>query len=76
MNLPFNKLWDDKKCMKSKEEREAVFKELNIDLTKDINCSCQGGVTACIVYASLKDISSGNLAVYDGSWAEFSKAPR
>ena len=42
-----------------------------MDLSKDITLSCQIGVSACLPYAGLKDISTGNLSVYDGSWTEF-----
>lgn len=51
----------------------AVFAEAGVDLSKDITLSCQGGVAATVVYGSLKDIAKGKLAVYDGSWAEYSK---
>ena len=59
--------------MKSAEERKAVFAEAGVDLSKDIAISCGGGIAATVVYSSLKDIAQGNLAMYDGSWSDYSK---
>jgi len=61
------------KALKTKEERQAAFQEAGVDITKDISISCMGGVTASVVYGSLKDIATGQVSVYDGSWAEYSK---
>lgn len=72
-NVPVGKLLNADKTMKSAEERKAVFAEAGIDLSKNITLSCQGGVAATVGYHSLTDIANGNLAVYDGSWAEYSK---
>ena len=63
----------DTKTMKSAEERKAIFAEAGIDLSKDIALSCGAGIAASVVYSGLQDISQGNLAVYDGSWADYSK---
>jgi thiosulfate/3-mercaptopyruvate sulfurtransferase len=61
------------KTLKSAEERKAIFTGAGVDLGKPITLSCQGGVAATVVFNSLQDISDGPLAVYDGSWAEYSK---
>jgi thiosulfate/3-mercaptopyruvate sulfurtransferase len=61
------------KELKSAEDRKAAFEGAGIDLSKPITTSCQGGVAAAVVFASLNDISSGQLSVYDGSWAEYSR---
>lgn len=44
---------------------------MGIDLSRDIAVTCQIGVTACLVYGGLKDISTGKLSMYDGSWSQF-----
>lgn len=61
------------KIMKTFEERKAVYTEAGIDLSKDITVSCKGGIAATVAFASLKEIAEGKVAVYDGSWAEYSK---
>lgn len=74
VNIPFGELVDgESKTLKSQDERRAVYQAAGIDLQKDIVVSCTGGITASVLYGSLKDITTGKLALYDGSWAEFSK---
>lgn len=63
----------DTKTIKSAAERKAVFAGAGIDLSKDITLSCAGGVAATVVYGAVSDIATGKVAVYDGSWAEYSK---
>jgi len=61
------------RLLKDKEERLNLFTEAGIDLTQDIAISCSGGITASVVYGSLKDIATGNVSLFDGSWSEYSK---
>mmetsp|Transcript_36811 Transcript_36811/g.56357 ORF Transcript_36811/g.56357 Transcript_36811/m.56357 type:complete len:264 (-) Transcript_36811:36-827(-) len=61
------------KTMKSAEERKKAYEEAGVNLNSDITLTCQGGIAASVLYSSLRDIAKGNLAVYDGSWAEYSK---
>ena len=73
-NVPVGKIINmDTKTLKTADERKAVFAEAGIDLSKDITLSCGGGIAATVVYNSLSDIATGKIAVYDGSWAEYSK---
>ena len=62
------------RTLKSADERRAAFQEAGVDISKDITLTCMGGVAATVAYGALKDIATGNIAVYDGSWSEFSKA--
>ena len=50
-----------------------VLEEAGVDLSTDITLSCKGGIAATVGYASLNDLAKAKLAVYDGSWAEYSK---
>ena len=59
--------------MKSADERRSLFESAGVDLEKDITLSCMSGVSATVVFGSLRDIAKGNLSVYDGSWSEYSK---
>lgn len=56
-----------------KEQRVEIFKKAGVDLSKDIAVSCNSGITASVVYASLRDIAQGKVSLYDGSWSEYSK---
>ena len=72
-NLYFNDLIDqDTKKFVKKEVIENLIKKLNIDLNKDIICSCGSGVTACIIKFAIELISKNkNIKIYDGSWSEW-----
>ena len=75
MNVPVGKVVDmNTKTFKSAEERKAAFEAAGVDLSKDITLTCMSGIAATVLYGALKDISTGNLSVYDGSWSEFSQA--
>lgn len=62
------------KTMKSKEDRLAAMKAAGVDPTKDIVVSCSGGLASSSLYFGLKDITEGKLAMYDGSYSEYSSA--
>ena len=72
-NLYFNDLIDqDTKKFVKKEVIENLIKKLDIDLNKDIICSCGSGVTACIIKFAIELISKNkNIKIYDGSWSEW-----
>ena len=73
-NFPVGKVVDmETKTLKSAEEMKAAYEAAGINITKDITVSCAGVIAATVLYGSLKDIATGKLAVYDGSWAEYSK---
>ena len=74
-SFPIPKVVDmSNKTMKAPEERKAAYEGAGVDLNRDIVLTCQGAVAASVLYGSLKDITNGNLAVYDGAWNEFSKS--
>lgn len=60
------------KELKSADEVRQAAEAANIDLSKPIVLSCQAGVAATVVYAALSNVASGQLAVYDGSYSEYS----
>ncbi len=72
-NLYFNDLIDPntKKFVKKKEIVNLI-KKLDIDIKKDIICSCGSGVTACILKFAIELINKDkNTKIYDGSWSEW-----
>ena len=72
-NLYYNDLinQDTKKFVK-KEVIENLIKKLDIDLNKDIICSCGSGVTACILKFAIELVNKNkNIKIYDGSWSEW-----
>lgn len=70
MNFPVGKIMNmETKELKDQQERKAAFEGAGVDLSKDIAVSCMAGVAATVLYGGLKDISTGNLSMYDGSWS-------
>lgn len=57
--------------MKSATELGALFADAGIDVTRPIVTSCGSGVTASTVALALAIAGAKDVAVYDGSWAEW-----
>jgi len=71
INLFFEELLNDKKTFKSKYQIKQIFKTKKIDFSKHIIVSCGSGITAAILFFSLKLIGVKNVSLYDGSWSEW-----
>jgi len=73
-NLPFVDLLKEDGSFKSEEEIGRILKERNFSLDIPTIVSCNSGMTASVVYYALSLLGkSGKLALYDGSWSEWSK---
>jgi thiosulfate/3-mercaptopyruvate sulfurtransferase len=73
-NLPFNELLDPKaKTFLSADQIAERFRRAGIDLTKPIVTSCGSGVTAAVLAFALHLIGHNDVALYDGSWAEWGR---
>lgn len=70
LNVPAGSLSVDGH-MRPANELNAIFAEAGIDLTKPIVTSCGSGVTASTLALALQIAGAGDVAVYDGSWAEW-----
>lgn len=68
-NLPFSSLLNNIE-LKSKEELEHLFKEVNPD-SKEMIFSCGSGITACVLALGASIAGYKEMAVYDGSWTEW-----
>lgn len=73
LNLPFPKLLDPDKggVFRSADEIKAAVEAAGIDLTRPVVTSCGSGVTACVGALALYLIGYKEVAIYDGSWAEW-----
>ncbi len=72
-NLPSGALVADGR-LKGDAEIEAAFAAAGVDPNKPIVTSCGSGVTAAILALGLETIGARNVALYDGSWAEWGGA--
>lgn len=68
-NLPFAKVLDNGK-LRDRAELQLLLHELASPEQKVIT-SCGSGITACVLTLAAWEAGYRNLAVYDGSWAEW-----
>lgn len=68
-SLPYVELQVDGK-MKSKEELQKMFSEIN-PKEEEMIFSCGSGITACILALGAEISERINYSVYDGSWTEW-----
>lgn len=72
-NLPFPSFFDVGRqgIWRSGDELAALFTEAGIDLAKPTVAYCGSGVTACTTAFAAYLLGHHDVAVYDGSWAEW-----
>ncbi|MBM3598488.1 MAG: 3-mercaptopyruvate sulfurtransferase [Alphaproteobacteria bacterium] len=72
LNLPYADLLDPKdKTFLPADQLAQKFKAAGIDMSRPAACSCGSGVTACILALGFYLLGRDDVAVYDGSWAEW-----
>jgi thiosulfate/3-mercaptopyruvate sulfurtransferase len=71
LNLPFNGLIAADGTLASGDVLAAKIKEAGIDPTKPVVSSCGSGVTASVLPLAFARLNYPDVAVYDGSWAEW-----
>jgi len=57
--------------LRSADELRAIFNDNAVDLVRPIITTCGSGITAAIVYLAAKIAGANEVALYDGSWAEW-----
>ena len=75
LNTPFINFLNRDGTLKSKNELEKEFSGLFLHSQNKFACSCGSGVTACVVALALFELGHEDVAVYDGSWAEWGANP-
>jgi thiosulfate/3-mercaptopyruvate sulfurtransferase len=72
LNLPFAWLLDERdKTMLPANVIQEKIAAAGIDLSKPTVASCGSGVTACMLALAFYLVGNKEVAVYDGSWAEW-----
>ncbi|WP_269582274.1 3-mercaptopyruvate sulfurtransferase [Roseibium sp. Sym1] len=71
LNLPFTELIHDDGTFCTREELAEAFKRAGVDLDRPVTTTCGSGVTAAILTLALTILGARDLALYDGSWAEW-----
>jgi thiosulfate/3-mercaptopyruvate sulfurtransferase len=71
-SLPFADLIDERtRCMLPADQVAARFAQAGVEPGRPILASCGSGVTACVLALGLHMLGHNDVAVYDGSWAEW-----
>ncbi|BCP53407.1 thiosulfate sulfurtransferase [Kaistia sp. 32K] len=73
-NVPFGAVVANGR-LKSPADLEAAFAEAGVDPSRPIVTSCGSGVSAAILSLALATLGARDVALYDGSWAEWGGAP-
>eukprot|EP00903_Cladosiphon_okamuranus_P001540 g1538.t1 len=71
LNLPFPQLIKDDGTFLPKEDLKQIFENAGVDLARPVTTTCGSGVTAAILTLALTILDARDLALYDGSWAEW-----
>jgi len=71
LNVPYTELTAEDGTLKPAEELRRIFAAHRVDLSRHSVTTCGSGITAAIVMLAMTVAGAHNIALYDGSWAEW-----
>lgn len=74
-NLPYAELFNPDGTYKQGEDLKAAFEAAGIDMERPMVTTCGSGMTAAVVAFGARLLGKKDIALYDGSWAEWGTDP-
>lgn len=74
INIPYAGLTEgEQQTLLANQTLRLLFDDAQIDFSKSIVTTCGSGVSACVLALALYQLGLKDIAVYDGSWAEWGR---
>jgi len=74
INIPYAGLTEgEQQTLLANQTLRLLFDDAQIDFSKPIVTTCGSGVSACVLALALYQLGLKDIAVYDGSWAEWGR---
>lgn len=70
-NVPLASILTSEGKLKDANSLRIVMADVGVDLSQRIVTTCGSGITACVVALALARLGRFDVAVYDGSWAQW-----
>jgi thiosulfate/3-mercaptopyruvate sulfurtransferase len=74
-NLAFTNVLNGDGTLKDRKALVGVMTEAGVDVGAPIVTTCGSGITACVLALALARLGRNEVAVYDGSWAQWASTP-
>lgn len=74
-SLPFDRLVDSAGRLVPPGVIREAFEQAGVDLSRPVVTTCGSGVTAAVLDFALSTLGKRDVALYDGSWAEWASRP-
>lgn len=74
LNLHYDLLSDGGRIV-APDRIRALFEQAGVDLSAPITTTCGSGITAAVLLFALAQIGKHDVALYDGSWADWASRP-